>query len=352
MHAQRRVWLGERLSAAGVDALLVTRPVNVRWLTGFTGSAGTCLVRPDGSCLLVTDGRYAEQAAAQAADVELVVDRTRSWLPGRLAGGRLGVESHDLPWDVVLQLAAELGEDRIVPMPRHVETLRHTKDAGELRLIRQACAVTSTAFDALLGWLRPGMTEVEAARRLRGEVEALGADGLAFDTILASGPNSAYPHHRPAERVLQRGDLVKVDFGARVGGYCSDMTRTVTLGSAAPQLRRVHGIVRQAQADGVAAARPGVTAGDVDAACRDVIDAAGHGDQFMHGTGHGLGLEIHEQPILMRGSTATLTAHMTVTVEPGVYLPGVGGVRIEDVVAVLPSGPQVLTTATTELVVL
>ncbi|MGH8884284.1 MAG: M24 family metallopeptidase [Egibacteraceae bacterium] len=352
MHAQRRVRLGERLGEARVDALLVTRPVNVRWLTGFTGSAGSCLVRPDGSCLLVTDGRYAEQAAAQAADVELVVDRTRAWLPGRLGGGRLGVESHDLSWDVALQLAAELGEDRIVPTLRHVETLRQTKDAGELELIRQACAVTSTAFEALLGWLKPGMTEVEAARRLRGELEALGAEGLAFDTILASGPNSARPHHRPAERRLERGDLVKIDFGACVGGYCADMTRTVALGFVAPELRRVHELVRQAQAVGVAAARPGVTAGDVDAACRDVIDAAGHGDRFVHGTGHGLGLEIHEQPILSRGSPVTLTARMTVTVEPGVYLPGVGGVRIEDVVVVLPSGPQALTTATTELVVL
>lgn len=352
MHAQRRVWLGARLGAAGVDALLVTRSVNVRWLTGFTGSAGSCLVGPEGSCLLVTDRRYAEQAAMQAADVELVIDRTRSWLPGRLGGGRLGVESHHLPWDVALQLAAELGEDRIVPAPWHVETLRQAKDASELELIRQACAVTSAAFDALLGWLGPGITEVEAARRLRGEVEALGADGLAFETILASGPNSAHPHHRPTERALERGDLVKIDFGARVGGYCSDMTRTVALGGVAPALRRVHQIVREAQVTGVAAARPGVTAGDVDAACRDVIDAAGHGGQFVHGTGHGLGLEIHEQPILRRGAAATLTAHMTVTVEPGVYLPGVGGVRIEDVVAVLPSGPQVLTTATTEFVVL
>lgn len=352
MRAERRVRLGQRLSEAGVDALLVTRGVNVRWLTGFTGSAGSCLVRPDGSCLLVTDGRYAEQAAAQAADVELVIDRTRAWLPGRLHGGRLGVESHDLPWEVVLRLAAELGEDRIVPTPRHVETLRQTKDAGELELIRQACAVTSAAFDALLGWLMPGMTEIEAAQRLRSEIEALGAEGLAFDTILASGPNSARPHHRPAERVLERGDLVKVDFGARVGGYCSDMTRTVALGFVSPELRRIHGIVREAQAAGVTAARPGMTAGDVDAACRDLIEAAGHGDQFVHGTGHGLGLEIHEQPILSRGSAATLTAHMTVTVEPGLYLPGVGGVRIEDVVALLPSGPRVLTSATTELVVL
>jgi Xaa-Pro aminopeptidase len=352
MHAQRRVWLGQRLGGAGIDALLVTRPVNMRWLTGFTGSAGSCLVRPDGSCLLVTDGRYAEQAAVQAADVEVVIDRSYSWLPGHLRGGRLGVESHALPWDVVLQLAAELGEDQVVPVPRLVETLRQTKDAGELALIRQACEVTSVAFQRLLGWLRPGMTEIDAARRLRGEVEALGADGLAFDTILASGPNSARPHHRPTERALERGDLVKVDFGARVGGYCSDMTRTVALGFVEPELRDIYGIVRRAQAVGVAAARPGMAAREVDAACRDVIEAAGHGNRFVHGTGHGLGLEIHEQPILSRGSAATLTPHMTVTVEPGLYLSGVGGVRIEDVVAVLSSGPQVLTTVTTELVVL
>jgi Xaa-Pro aminopeptidase len=352
MHAQRRLCLGERLGGARVDALLITRSVNVHWLTGFTGSAGSCLVRPDGSCLLVTDGRYAEQAAEQAADVELVVDRTWSWLPERVGRGRLGVESHDVSWDTVLQLASELREEQIVPTPWHAETLRQTKDAAELELIRQACAVTSAAFDALLGWLKPGVTEIEAARRLRGEVEALGADGLAFEVIFASGPNSARPHHRPTERVTQRGDLVKIDFGARVGGYCSDMTRTVALGFVDSKLRRVHEIVREAQAAGVAAARPGVTAGDVDAACRDVIAAAGYGDQFVHGTGHGLGLEIHERPILRRRSAATLTARMTVTVEPGVYLPGVGGVRIEDVVAVLPSGPELLTTITTELVVL
>ncbi|MGH8907002.1 MAG: M24 family metallopeptidase [Egibacteraceae bacterium] len=348
----RRQRLAELLGKAEVDVLLVTREVNVRWLTGFTGD-GTCLVRADGGCVLVTDGRYAEQAAAQAPDVELVTDRTRGWLPARLGlGERLGVESHELSWDEARALAEELGQARVVPAPGQVEALRQVKDEPELALIRQACAVTSAAFAALLGWLAPGMTEIEAARRLRDEIEGLGGDSLAFDTIMAAGPHSARPHHRPTGRRLARGDLVKIDFGAMVGGYCSDMTRVVALGPVDPQLRRVYGIVREAQAAGVAAVGDGVSASAVDAACRDPITAAGYGEQFVHGTGHGLGLEIHEQPILRAKATATLTTHMTVTVEPGIYLPGIGGVRIEDTVAVLPSGPEPLTTATHELVTL
>ena len=355
MIAQRRRWerLAERLVEAGLDALLVTRDMNVRWLTGFTGSAGSCLIRADGACLLATDGRYAEQAAAEAPDVELVIDRTRGWLPGRLgAGERLGVESHALPWDDARALTDELGPERVVPAGGHVEVLRQTKDDAEIELIRRACAVTSQAFAALLGWLAPGMTEVEAARRLRDEIESLGADGLAFSTILASGPNSARPHHRPTTRRLARGDLVKVDFGAMAGGYCADMTRVAALGAVDPQLRRVYEIVRDAQAAGVVAVRDGVGASAVDAACRDLIAAAGYGEAFVHGTGHGLGLEIHEQPILTQRATATLATGMTVTVEPGIYLPGVGGVRIEDTVVVLPSGSEPLTTAAHELVVL
>lgn len=353
MSVERRARLAGRLAEAELDALLVTREVNVRWLTGFTGSAGSCLVRADGSCVLATDGRYAEQAAIQAPDVELVIDRTREWLADRLGPvERLGVESHALPWDAARALAAELEPVPVVPAPGYVEALRSIKDDGELDLIRQACTITSEAFVALLGWLAPGMTELEAAWRLRGEIERLGAEDLAFETILASGPNSGLPHHRPSMRRLERGDLVLVDFGARVGGYRADMTRVVALGSIDSRLLEVYGIVREAQAAGVAAAADGTPARAVDAACRELIAASGHGEQFVHGTGHGLGLEIHEQPILNGGSDATLTARMTVTVEPGVYLPGVGGVRVEDTVAVLPSGPEPLTTATHDLVVL
>jgi Xaa-Pro aminopeptidase len=327
--------------------------VNVRWLTGFTGSFGSCLVGADGSVVLATDGRYGEQAAEQAPGAEVVVDRTRGWLPSRLDdAGLLGVDSADLAWDEVLALQSLLGAERIVPAPGHVEALRQRKDDAELALVRHACAVTSAAFEAMLSWLAPGMTEIAAARRLRDEIEARGGDGLAFPTILASGPHSARPHHAPTDRRLERGDLVKVDFGAQAGGYCADMTRTVALGTVDPRLRAVHDLVRAAQADGVAALADGVGAGDVDAVCRERIAADGYGDRFVHGTGHGLGLEIHEQPILSRGAAATLTNRMTVTVEPGVYLPGLGGVRIEDTVAVLPSGPEPLTTAVRDLLLL
>lgn len=350
-HRRRRDRLRCEVRDAG--AVLVTRGVNVRWLTGFTGSAGRLLVADGGREVLVTDGRYAEQAAVEAPGLEVVLDRTWEWLPDRLdPGARLAVESHDLPWDVARELAGLLGDDRVVPAPRVVETLRQRKDDDELALLRRACAVTGEAFTAMLGWLSPGQTERHVARRLADEMVVRGAEGPSFDIILAGGPHSARPHHRPTDRRLRRGELVKADFGALVDGYHADMTRTVALGDPGAQLRAVHDLVRGAQSAGVARVRAGVAAADVDAACRDLIAAGGRGEEFVHGTGHGVGLEIHEEPILRREATARLTDRMVVTVEPGVYLPGLGGVRIEDVVLVTPDGAELLTTAPTELIVL
>jgi Xaa-Pro aminopeptidase len=342
-HAGRRDRLRERLEHAGVDALLVTRAVNIRYLTGFTGSSGSLLVAAD-SELLVTDGRYAEQAAAEVPDAEILVTRGDGWLTGRAGGlARLGVESHALAWDRARAIADLVRPAEGVPAPRHVDALRQPLDDDELAALAEACRITVATWEAALGWLAPGMTELAVARRLRADLVDRGADDESFPLIGASGPNSARPHHRPSDRVLQDGDVVLVDFGGEVGGYHADMTRVAALGRVDDGLSGVYEAVAAANSAGVAAARNGVEAGAVDAACRDLLTAGGYGDRFVHPTGHAVGLEVHEAPVLRAGSTARLGAGMTVTVEPGVYLPGAGGVRIEDVVAITADGADILT---------
>lgn len=348
MHASRRTRVRERFAGAGIDGLLVTRPVNLRYLAGFTGSVGGLLVTEDGA-VLVVDGRYDEQAGAEAPDLPRVVTRGDGWLGEHVTGGRLGVESHDLAWDRARELAGLVGAE-VVPAPWLVETVRQVKEPGEMATIARACAVTDAAFADLCTWVAPGQTEREVARRLVHAMTGLGADDRAFEPIVASGPHCARPHHRPTGRRLERGDLLMLDFGALVEGYHADMTRMVALGPPPDELVRVHALVRDAQAAGRAAATAGAAVAAVDAACRDRIAAAGYGAAFVHGTGHGLGLEIHEQPIMREGAGGTLRAGMAVTVEPGVYLPGLGGVRIEDTIAVTDGPADVLTRSTRELV--
>ena len=353
--AARRERLRARLAEADLDGYLVTRLVNVRYLTGFSGSNGRLYLGADPAAdCLATDGRYAEQAEAEVADFEKILAPESEWLPARVAAGaRVGVESHDLTWEDAERLRGLLAEAELVAAPRWVEELREVKDESELDALGRACAIGDAAFAELLGWVRPGMTEREVAGRLEAEMRGLGADGPSFDTIVASGPNSARPHHRPGVRALQAGDLLKVDFGALVDGYHSDMTRTVAMGDPGAQLREVHDLVLRAQQAGRAAAVAGAGAAEVDRACRAVIADGGHAERFVHPTGHAVGLEIHEAPILHEGATATLTDRMAVTVEPGVYLPGLGGVRIEDVVVIRSAGPcDVLTTTARELITL
>ena len=361
MTAARREALRARLAAAGIDALLVTKLVNVRYLTGFTGSAGELLVTA-GADVLVTDGRYRQQVAAQAPDVEALIVPGAGWLAQRLgAGQRLALESDAVAWDRARALVAQLDTVDVVAGPGHVEALRQRKDDTELAALRAACAVGDQAFAELLGWLAPGMTEREVGRRLERCMVDLGAAAPAFETIVASGPNSAVPHHRPSDRVLVAGDLVKLDFGALVDGYHSDMTRMVALGDPGPALREVFDVVFAAQAAGVAVAADGVGSDTVDAACRALISDAGYADAFVHGTGHGVGLEIHEDPYLRPrqpttaaagGAPVTLRDRMTVTVEPGVYVEGLGGVRIEDSLVVTAGGADVMTMTPKELVIL
>jgi Xaa-Pro aminopeptidase len=346
------------LTEAGVDALLVTHLPNVRYLTGFTGSAAQLLVTAD-ALVFTTDGRYRTQAAEQlgAAGVDAVVEigatgaAQRDALAVALgARTRLGLEAHAITWAHQRELADALADHEIVPTHGLVEQLRRVKEAGEVARIRLACAIADDALGALLPTLADGPTERDFALDLEVEMRRRGASGNSFDPIIASGPNAAKPHARPSTRRVERGELVVIDFGCIVDGYCSDMTRTVSVGDPGPEARRVWDVVRESQWAGREAVRAGADCAAVDHACREVIVAAGWGDAFVHGTGHGVGLEIHEAPRVAASARDTLEVGAVVTVEPGVYLPGVGGVRIEDTVVVTSDGADPLTEFPKDLV--
>jgi Xaa-Pro aminopeptidase len=354
-HATRREKLAARLPTLEADALFITRLPNVRYLTGFTGSNGQLLLTAS-EALFFTDGRYQEQARRQTPDVpaRIYAREFATVLPQacRDAGvRRLGFESAGLTYQTYEKLRTADGAE-LVPVGDEVEALRQAKDPEEIRLIERAQDLTDEAFERVLAKLVEGVTEREAALELEDAMRHGGADRVGFDTIVAFGQNAAEPHHGPTERPLSRGDVVKMDFGCVVDGYHSDMTRTVALGDPDSRLVEVHEVVRRAQEAGIAAARAGARAGDVDEAARGVIRAAGYGERFGHSLGHGVGLEIHEGPGLRAGSDEEIPDGAVVTVEPGIYLPGLGGVRIEDMVEVTADGCRPLPRSPRELVVI
>ncbi len=356
--ASRAGRLRARLAEADVDALLVTHLPNVRYLTGFTGSAGFVLVADD-DLALFTDGRYLTQAGEQvaragvAASVEIgaTVTRQRELLAARLSDAtRLGLEAHAVTWATQRDLEVALPGHTLAPTSGLVEALRAVKDPGEVARIHAACSIADGALATVLPLLADGISERAFALALDREMRARGADGNSFETIVASGPNAAMPHARPTARAVERAELVVIDFGCIVDGYCSDMTRTVSVGDPGPDARRIFDVVRESQQRGRDTVRAGATCAEVDAACRRVIDDAGWGDAFVHSTGHGVGLEIHEAPRVAATARDTLAPGFVVTVEPGVYLPGHGGVRIEDTVVVTATGADPLTSFPKELV--
>jgi Xaa-Pro aminopeptidase len=340
--------------------MLVSDLVNVRYLTGFTGSNAALLIRTDDETpVLATDGRYRTQAASQAPDAEVVIERACGpHLAARAASAgitRLGFESHVVTVDGFTNLAAAAGDGvELVRAAGTVEALREIKDAGEVALLRLACEAADAALADLVerGGLRPDRTEKEVARELESLMLDHGADGVSFETIVAAGANSAIPHHRPTDAVLAAGDFVKIDFGALVCGYHSDMTRTFVLSPIAQWQRDIYDLVATAQRAGREALAPGSRLKDVDAASRQVIADAGYADNFGHGLGHGVGLQIHEAPGIGASAAGTLLAGSTVTVEPGVYLPDRGGVRIEDTLVVGDKAPDLLTRFPKELAIL
>ncbi len=355
--------MNERLDALrtgirdrGLDAMLITSPDNRRYLTGFTGSAGAALVTA-GEALLIVDSRYTEQAAAQAGHCTVVpqegdLPTTLAGRAGELEIGRLGFEAEDVSVHNHDRWSRAVQGPEWVPVTGLVEDIRIVKDDGELESIRRAARIADEAFAEILPTVRAGRSEEEIALDLEFCARRLGAEGLSFPLIVASGERSALPHGRASERRIREGDLVTFDYGVVYGGYCSDATRTVAVGEPEPEARRVYETVLAAQRAALDAVRAGPTGFAVDAVSREIIGDAGYGEYFGHGLGHGLGLAVHEAPKLSyKDADEPLRAGMVVTVEPGIYLPGRFGVRIEDLVIVEEGGAEVLTTPTKELVV-
>lgn len=345
----RRNRVRRALRKEGVDALLVTNFTNVTYLTGFSGDDSCLLVRRDGD-LALSDARYTTQLGEECPGLDIQIRR-----PGvtmvellvkvvrRAKTGRLGIEGDSMTVSFRDRIAAELVKLEIVPTSGLVEKLRQIKDRHEIARIRQAIWYAEKAFGALRATLRPEKTEKQVSDELEQQLRLFGADRSGFPTIVAVGPRAALPHATPTDREIGSSDFVLVDWGAEGGLYKSDLTRVLVTGRISPKLERIYRVVLRAQQKAIAAIRPGRPAQEVDRVARAVIAKAGFGRYFGHGLGHGLGLDVHEAPSLGANSRAVLKPGMVVTVEPGIYLPGWGGVRIEDDVLVTRTGHEVLT---------
>ncbi len=347
--------LRKKLQEKELDAMLVLGAANRRYMSGFTGSAGTLVISQD-AAVLITDFRYIEQATAQAPQFQ--VRRYEDYLTtvkevlDEYGCRRVGFESDIVTYDQYTKWQEKLEEIEWVPAPGLVEGLRMVKSDEEIACIEKAAAIGDEAWSELLPHMRPGVTEKDLALELEFLMRQKGAEALAFDIILASGPNGALPHAVPSHRPLQEGDLVVMDFGARVNGYCSDMTRTVVIGKACQRSRTLYNIVLDAQRAAVAAVKAGKTGKEIDAVARGIIADAGYGEYFGHGFGHSLGIEIHEPPNASATETSVLPKGAVISAEPGIYIPGQFGVRIEDVLILGEDGCENITKAKKELIIL
>ena len=358
-HKGRQRRLQGLLAAHRLDALLITHPPNVRYLCGFTGSAGAVLIS-EGKSVFFTDGRYREQSGLEVQGARVIVSRksplatAAEWLATnarKLSVKTLGIEAEHLTVAERSRLAKLLPSGlRLREAPPLVQQARMIKDAEEIERLRAAVLLGASLFDVILKTIRPGVKETEVAAELEYAARRAGADGMSFDTIIASGTRSALPHGRASEAGIPGNGFVVCDFGVILAGYCSDMTRTVHVGQPAEKMRRIYAAVREAQQAALETVRAGVSAGEVDRSARKVLVRQGLGRHFTHSTGHGVGLEIHEAPRLAAGQKDVLQPGMVITIEPGAYLPGVGGVRIEDMVVVTERGCQILTPTDKELI--
>jgi Xaa-Pro aminopeptidase len=347
------------LAASGFDALLVTSLPNIRYLTGFSGSNALLVVSGESPSVLLTDFRYAVQVGDEVGDHARVrIEPASLWaglretinaIPG---GSRIAFESSHLRHEDFERLADLGGRWHWRGSTGVVEALRERKDAGELLLIREAVRIAESALGRTIGEVRPGLSERQVAGILEHHLRDLGSDGTPFETIVAAGERSALPHARASARELRAGEFLLIDFGASFDGYCSDITRTFALRSVNAEMRDVHDIVREANVTASGGVRVGMRGRDADLLARDYIQRRGYGDAFGHSLGHGIGLEVHEGPRLARTADSVLPAGAVVTIEPGIYRPGWGGVRIEDDVHLTSEGPELLTSFPRDLMVI
>ncbi len=351
--ARRLQKLRQKLAEKEVDAIFISQPENRYYLSGFAGSTGYLLISQQ-QAVLVTDFRYIEQAKQQAPDYDIfkMTGEFAEWFFNLMAGftiNRLGFEAGHITFSFYRQLTNLLNERqsslKLIPLDGVVEALRIIKEPEELALIARAVAIGDDAFSSVSQNLRAGMTEKEIAWELEKSIREHGSQGVPFEVIVASGLNAALPHHQPADRAIKEGEPVLMDIGAKLDGYASDLTRTICLGTPEDKFRRIYDIVLGAQLTALAIIKAGMTGKEADNLARTVITEAGYADYFGHGLGHGVGLAVHEAPRLGPLSTDVLTDGMVFSIEPGIYLPGWGGVRIEDLVAVEKGKLKVLTQA-------
>lgn len=336
-----------------LDALIITHPINRRYLTQFTGTAGVVVISQE-SQLFITDFRYVEQAEEQIKGYTIIehtksIDLEIAEQLKRLQVKRVGFEENDITF-AEYRRYQKLFECELIPMSGVVENIRVIKSVDELDILKKAANIADAAFDHIQSYIKPGVKEIDIAHELEFFMRKQGATSSSFDIIVASGYRSALPHGVASEKKIQSGELVTMDYGALYNGYCSDITRTVAVGSISDELKNIYETVLEAQKCGVAGIRPGMTGKEADALTRDYITYQGYGDYFGHSTGHGLGMEVHEEPRLSMQSETVLTQGMVVTVEPGIYVPGVGGCRIEDDIVITTTGNERLTFSTKELI--
>jgi Xaa-Pro aminopeptidase len=360
-YAGRLKTISHALHGAGIDALLVTHLPNVRYLCGFTGSAGVLVVYAAGRGtrpVFYTDGRYTQQAAEEVKCARAVIAKKPALTEACAALGRtkvkvLGFESAQLSYATYRQVRQVVGgKVRLKPLAGQVEGMRLIKDADEISQIRASVLMAASLFQTALSAIRPGVPESLVAGEMELQARRAGSEKMSFDTIVAAGRRSALPHGRASTQPVPGDGFIILDWGVILAGYCSDMTRTLHVGAVSTGHRRMYEAVREAQLASIDAVRPGATAGEVDQAGRKVLEKAGYGAYFTHSTGHGVGIEIHESPRLAKGQTQKLIAGMVITIEPGIYIPDEGGVRIEDMVLVTESGREVLTPTTKDLITL
>ena len=338
----------------GLDGVLISAPENRRYLSGFSGSAGYLFITK-GSAVLVTDSRYTEQATNQCPDFDVRQVRGGwGWLVEELkASGvnKVGFESQDMTvssYNSMIEAVKEdssLGDVSLVPAPGLAENQRIVKDQEELAMLQRAIDAADTAMDQVCPAITPGMTEREVAWKMETAMRNAGADTISFDTIVAAGPNGAMAHHQPSDYVIKRGDPIVIDMGAKVGGYCSDLSRSIAVGEPDETFKKIYDIVLGAQLTGINTVKVGMTGEEADGLSREVIKEAGYGDNFGHSLGHGVGLVIHENPRVGPRSTDVLELNTVFTVEPGIYLTGWGGIRIEDIVILREGGAVPLSKA-------
>ncbi len=358
-YSGRQIRLRFSLAGHKLDGLLVSHLPNIAYLCGFSGSAGTLLLTEKSSTFF-TDGRYTEQARTEVQGARVVIARQPSlsaagaWLAAQALSRkkfRLGIEASRLSWESYRHLASIAGRRcHLKPAPPLVELARTSKDADEIDHIRAAAILGASLFDTALKRIRPGIQESEVAAEMEYAARRGGAGGMSFPTIVVSGPRTALPHGRAANLPISSNGFVVCDFGVILTGYCSDRTRTLYVGRPDREARRVYQAVREAQQAALETVRPGRKLGEIDKAARKVLQKHGLGRYFTHSTGHGVGLEIHESPRIAAGQTGLLRPGMVITIEPGAYLPGRWGVRIEDMVLVTDSGYEVLAPSSTKLI--